>query len=1020
MAFKEESLQYHLHLLREIYSPNSSYPSREYATNTLQEVEKALDEPTKLALGVHLLSLETEGLAVRAYGSSMIQRCVRQGVIRMEDVPVYDIYRWYSSEVTSRILRKAVIDLMVEVVLNSSPEVLVKLLDIIFCFISEKYEEIRIEKQMDAIGNIIRAILDPSASRARLRSLPPLQNTIQSQVEIVLGLVLHLLGWLHNKERGSSFLSSEERGILESSVEILGYLAPMASEPEWTRLSLEPAMRSLLLWAPARRAMVHTYKTVILSLVGKDTSPAMQNIEVTLFKTVSELCKCCTSATAEDLNFIEGVLELMEEMKSARMQVHFESFLDAALRIFQIPSLCFASRVCNILRLIDRNAMSDVPFFPFCDAIFLFCQKNTFDPVNGTHELGRMLSCEQLSSADIYSCWFGDLRGAATVLLARISELQPQLSNSYILHRITELPSPEGAAEDPRTTFGFVTQQSKTFVQWDAASWVISHLCKSLELCEDNVAAAFSALMSRNVGDAVLRPCFLEIMASFWKPKIAEKCVPDLWERTLGVLLTDLKNTAAQSSDIDVSSARRRVALLLKRASTFSQYFIPLLPAIVATLLAELVRAEGTEQSVLYEACSSFSAAQVKYEGGESAVLAAADPLIEEAHRIVFSVGSTQEAFDALVTAGTEGSLRTIRRLTDAFGTLATHFRSDDDSTFQANLGLRVCPLARCMMNRLHGMNQESYPAPYNSILSLRSHDVENLLSLQGKRSFVPDKMMDKISSALTALRYGVYQLSGLLSRFVSESELMGICAGLTDWLPRGSLHFMKTLLNLVIIPFVDAKDELVEPILFFMNKFFEMNLVVPFEDENLTPEQQEMVKEKLLRSVAKGVETQIIEKSFLEGERWKKVPFSTISGICDVLLAIGKSVDTNFSLSLLKRFLDLSASDVDASALHAIHCSAFQRIVQLIFSVPENKIGKKRLSFFGYTAGEFVVAHFDSASAILSNIGVENDAIRSLYGKLLLTRKLHAKISVCKDFFLELKRCYENGVLGQEEAKAS
>lgn len=1014
MAVEQQKLNYFLQLLRELYSDTASYDSRAYAIKCIEELENATDGPTKVAIGLHILSLETERLAVRAYGPVLVQRCISQHLIRAEDVPVHDLYKWYSSEVTSRILRKSMIDLTVEVIVNSSPEVLVKLLDIVFSFFSEIYEELRIEKQMDTIASIIRAIFDPCVRHARLSTLRLLQSAIQAQLDTVLGLALHFLGWLHSKERDNAPLSVEEKGILVSATEILGYLSPLATESQWESLSIEKAMRSLLMWFPARRTLIHTYKTVILSLSGDNLSKGMASIEVSLFKTVTELCKLCTSAGEEEVNFIEGVLQLMEEMKHNNLKQHTEDVITAALSILQVPSLYFASRVCSILRLIDENVLAQVPFFQFCDAMFLFAQKNLFHPVNGSHEVGKVLSYEQFSSADMYSFCFGDFRSVSKVLLAKISLLQPQLCNSYILHRIMALPSSEGTAEDPRTNSGFVTQQSRTFVLWEATSWVIMHLCGSFEVCEDNVAAAFSGIMSKNSSDAVLRPCFLDIMVCFWKPKIAEKCVEGLWEKTIQVLISDLKNTSASSLDIDVQSARRRVALLLGRASTLSQYFSSLLSTIISHLQAELVRATGKEQSILYEAYSSFSVAQAKCLGSENVSLASADPLIQEGHRLVFSVASTQEAFDTLLTTGTNKSLQTIRNLTEAFSTIASHFKTSDCSAFRMSMALRVSPLVQCLLSRLHGICQETYPPPYNTLICLRDNEVEQLLALQGKRSFVPSKMVDKIHNALSALRYGVYQLLGFLSHFLSASDVLGICASLTSCLVPGSLNFMKYLLKLALIPFVEANNELVEPTLSFIIQFFQSNPSVLIQQEDLTPEQKELIKEKLLRSIAKGIESQVIEKGFLENGRWKSISSSTLSIICDVLLCIGKVIDTNYCFNLLKRFFEISSPDVDPAAIHTVHCTAFQRIAQLIFSCDDNTVGTKGVSFFCNTAGEFVVSHFDSASSILSHLGVEKEVLTSLYGRLLLSRNNHVKVSVCRDFFLEEKSKRQNAVFEQ------
>lgn len=1008
MAFQQVQVDQFVGLLRGIYNDISIYDSRQYLTSQLQEVEITLDGPTKMALGLHILMLDSENPAVRAYGAVLVQHCVREKSIRVEDILLQDIYQWYSDELTSRLLRKAVLDLVVEVVMHSSTDVLLKILNMVFLSVSEKSEDVRIEKQMDTISCLIRTICDPTVRHARLPTLRALQDAIQAQLETILGLSLHFLESVFRKEQECSSLSSAGTRILESAAEVLGYLSPLASVEEWTKLSLVAALHSLLFWKPAQRIMIFTYKTLILSLSAANVSAAHRSIGEQLFKTVSEFCTFISSAGLEDLDAIEGILELTEEMKSAQLQQHLESVLTVSLAILSVPSLCFASRICSVLRMIEKSAMAKVPFYPFCDAIFLFTQKNVFHPANGSHELGRVISREQLSTSEMHSSCFGDFRGAARILLNTISRLQPQLSNLYILDRIRKLPSPESAQNDPHTAYGSVTQQSKTFVVWEATSWMVMHLCISFELCDEQVATAFSELISRSTSDAVLRPCFLDLMASFWNEKVGERSVEGLWEKSIDMLLSDLENSSSSSPDIDVLSARRRVATLLNRASTFSRFFPSLLSRIVPRLQAELVRCEGRERNILYEATSTFASVLTDGEKGAESSLGVVHPLIQEVQRLVFSVASDQAAFDALLTAGTGQTLGTIQSLTDAFGTLTSHFKTNEPTAFHFDMALRISPLVKCVLDRIHGIRPETYPPPYNSLLSLRDNEVVILLQPQEKKSFVPTLMKDKLHSAFGALRFGVYQLLGLLSRCLSTSDLLSICSGFNEWIPHGPINCMKTLLNQTLIPFIETKDDLFEPVLSFLMQYWESNPSVPLQQAHLKPEQKELIKEKLLWSLVKTIETRIVARDFLENGRWKSASSNTISMVCDLLLSLGKVMDTNFSFNLLKRFLELSAADVDASALHAIHCSAFQRICQMIFCTPDNVLPEKSLYFFCTVAGEFMVAHFDNACSILSQLGVDKDAVGSLYGGLLLSRNNQVKVRKCKDFLLEKRSNFQ------------
>lgn len=1017
MTFQQQQVDQLVGLLRGIYSDINIYESRQYFTSQLQEVEKTLDGPTKMALGLHILLLDSEGQAVRAYGAVLVQNCVREKSIRAEDVPLQDIYRWYSDEITSRLLRKAVLDLTVEVIMHSSSEVLLKIINLVFLSVSENSEDVRIEKQMDTISSLIRTIYDPGVRHARLPTLRKLQDAIQAQLETILGLSLHFLALVFSKEQGYSSLSSAGARIVESAAEVIGYLSPLASAEEWTKLSLVTALHSLIFWKPAQKIMIFTYKTLILSLSAANVSAPHRSIGEQLFTTVSELCTFMSLATLEDLDVIEGMLELMEEMKSAQLQQHLDSVLTVSLAILGVPSLCFASRICSVLRIIEKFAMAKVPFHTFCDAIFFFTQKNVFHPTNGSHVLGVMMSREQLSSSDMHSSCFGDFRGAARILLNNICRLQPQLSNLYILDRIKALPSPESAPHDPRTPYGSVTQQSTTFVVWEATSWMVMHLCGSFELLDDHVATAFSELIARNTSDAVLRPCFLDLMVCFWNEKVGERCVKGLWEKSIDILITDLENTRSSSADIDVLSARRRVSTLLNRASTFSRFFPSLLPRIVSRLQSELVRCEGRERNILYEATSTFASALSAGEKGADTSLSVVHPLIQEVQRLVFSVASDQAAFDAFLTAGTVQTLGTIQSLTDAFGTLTSHFKASELTAFHFDMALRVSPLVKCMISRIHGIRPETYSPPYNDLLSPRENEVIVLLLPQEKKSFVPVLMKDKMHSAFGAFCFSVYQLLGLLSRCLPTSDLLGICSGFSEWIPHGPINCMKTLLNQTLIPFIETKDDLFEPVLSFLMQYWESNPSVRLEQAHLTPEQQELIKEKLLWSLAKTIEARIVTRDFLENGRWKSASNSSISMVCDLLLSLGKVLDTNFCLGLLRRFLELSATDVDTSVLHSIHCSAFQRICQMIFCISDSKLAEKSRYFFCSVAGEFMIAHFDSASSILSQLGVDKEAVGSLYGGLLMTRNIQVKVRKCKEFLAEQRSNFQLSHPDQNES---
>lgn len=984
-----------IQLLSKIYLASHNN-ERRMATEQLSAFENSLNGPSMLSVGVGILQMVANNVTVQAYGAVILEKGIVSGLISTQDLPLRDlvVWMWEDPQVTG-LLEKNLSTLIVESAVRGSSENLLEMFSWMPLEPSSTPLPV-LRKKMRLLCDIVLAILEPSVQTSRIKGLTQLQQTLKNNFVPFLHYALSTVQLLHGDPtlKSTQELPWNTMELLDSSTMILGTFSPLLSAQMWENLRLISVFCTLLQWKPAQKFIFNVLLSVIKGLFA---APEKKDFGKQLF---GALLDSVTSILNDVSSYdaVEVVLDYLQAAKADELSSDLERLVQFALQLLKVPSLYFASRIFNILLPLKEKVMTIVNAFEFCEAVFFFAQKHQCHPVHGFHphavELSRM-HFDTDSDRD-YKMAFGSLRNYTGSFLGELAQKQPLNANKYIFYRLQQLKDIEGTPQDPRTEYGSVTQQSRTFVSWEATAFMVTRLSASFELCQDYTSESFSLIIQKNTPDAVLRPSYLDILTSFWKCK---KVDISIWEGTLNILLSDLENTKASSNDEDVLSARRRVCVLLVNSASYGNQFVPLIEGLLNRINSLLLKSRGTERCKLYEASVLFSI-QLDPTSGANCIRPIMEPVIEQALSLVSGCGD-QDAFNRVLMGASDSETMCRHQIQESMGILCACFSARTSSPYLIEVAIRLQPTVKKMFQFIHGIVAEKLPEPFNLVSFLSEQDYAIYVNPKSKKSHIDRTVLGLARGFLATTRFSVYQLKGFLCCVLPLANVMDMCEGLTERIPFFPMNCMKTYINQALLPIMQKHKEAIPSILIFLNQYCAyVSSCTPQKIPLLTVEEEEIVHHKMWSSLGFMIAAAIVEERVMNTNLWVELP-NLAQVTCDLISTIGMSVATDCCANLLKRFFEAKPPNVDSNLLHGVHCYAFQSLCRLIIQAPDNVFKEKARSFFACSVSEFFTSFFPEAKASLIYLGACPDDLEKLHGCLLVTSTPKAQMHACRKYLL-------------------
>ncbi|RNF19639.1 uncharacterized protein Tco025E_04014 [Trypanosoma conorhini] len=966
--------------------------TRRVATVDVLKAEGRMSPEEMRHIGVGLLRVSDHGAAVQAYGAVLLRRAVASGRLAAEQVPYSDIITWYLNEPTlSRLLCGDLVDLITECMMYEWPEQYPQLMEQICPPQAQLAKQPRKQR---LLATLVVRLVDPHPGNVPMHRMKHLKRALASHSRVILAESIQALFDLYTAAggEGAQQLDEHAREAVIDCLTITVNVASCLPVPQWWELGLGNALSVLVRWPPlAQEALAAT--AALLKCDGFVKSTTAQQQEPLLL--VAAVLGCVEACVMErNYGTLEEVAELLVEMPNSVIEAVIAPTSQACLAMLSVPSIYLATAACHILKRLGDAAFAHINALELMMRFAALIPKNKFHPRSGTDEEGKQLSEQQYGSAEAFECGFGVFRSLTGHLLTALARVYPVVSNQFVLQLLASLCDGRGSAADPRTSSGFVTQQSVTFREWEATQFMVDHLSESFRYSSDYVPQAIAALLARQTEDMVLCPVYLNMLSYFWGCR--DDAALGVWEGTLGILFACLERKQSDPHDLDFRSARKRALTLLVTAC--SQHEARLASSCEALMkkFEQLLMMPSTmpqERTLLYEALAALTNA-LPVDEGQARLQSFFTPV---AKMLIQRVQAMDQARFNSIIAAQNANLQAERdMLRDSVAIVAGVLRRCKTCPYLVESSTELTPSILRLMELIHSLRPEQLPAGYACILEME-RDLRELYLPGRSRKSAPRKNIQKRARlTLMELRMSLYQVVEALSTFLPDEPLRAMLQTLLAAAELLPLHVMRPLIVHCLFPIGTSHAGLIASILPICGVFF----AGVAHRASARPE-DDVVDTKQLFYLSKDVFTfmrqQLLEKKALAGNL----------ALAHVAVEVALSIlESGSNVPEASRFIDTaleagSGSGGGNDALEELATAAFGRMLDFAGRADDALLPFKDRERLIFALADVYVDRYPKYTAALQP-RFPQDRIDELHTQLVMSHRFDLKRRRFKEFVLQ------------------
>ncbi|ORC85228.1 uncharacterized protein TM35_000372010 [Trypanosoma theileri] len=880
------SLNAFVRILSLMYSTQDNDARRAFTVEVLKTEEK-MSSDELLRVGVDLLRASNESAAVQAYGAVLLRRAVKSGRVSPNAVPYNDIMVWYFNEPTmGGVLHGGLIDLITECMVFEWPEGCPDLMERL-C--SPKGQLAHEPRKLNLLCSLTTKFMEPHIGHVPVSRMRILKEAMASYAKGILIEVIQALFDMYTAAGGENSQRCVEgtESLVTDCLTIIANLAPSLSIPEWWEIGLGNALSVLVHWRPVAHEALSTTTSLLRvdSLSARAKDPELSSFMTAVLRSVEVGIAEC------NYSMLEETMELLLEMPDPILSAVESSVCLACHFTLVVPSIYLAFTSCMVLRRLGDVVFNYINPLEFIMRLATLVEKNKFDPETGSHEEGRILSEQQYGTHVLFNAAFAEFRGIVGQLLSSVARLYPVVSNRFIYRMISTLCDGAGTREDPRTTAGFVTHQSPTYLEWEAAHFMLTHLSESFKYSSDYVPEAIGALLAKQNEDMVLSPLFLNMLSSFWNCR--DDAAFNVWEGTLEIIFISIERKGHNLHDPDVSSARKRaLTLLINACSQHSTRLAPLCDPFLKRMecLLMSVSTAQHEKSLLYEAMAALTCALPPAEA-QYRLQTFLNPIVEMLVERVQTMD--QRRFNDIITARTSEFLGHRDTIRNSVCVIAGVLRRCTISPYLVELSTALVPFITQLVNLIHGIRAEELPPAYVGILEMGGEDREQYLPGKSRKSNISGGPVYKARNVLMDLRLSLYQVIGVLSSFIPADRLGGLIQTLGPSAAFLPIHAVRSLITRCLFPVGGAHPILIPGILHTCAIFFARysRLASPRPEDEIIDSKQLFFFSK---DIFTFIRTHIVERKLLIDNI---IMSQAVSEVALTILESGTNINDSYRL---------------------------------------------------------------------------------------------------------------------------
>ncbi|AIO02411.1 hypothetical protein LPMP_352740 [Leishmania panamensis] len=988
-------------LLRGLYgSTNNDH--RKDCTLQLMQWEKGLPAADVAQIGIGLLKTSNEGVAVQAYGAVLLRHALHARVLQTTQLPVMDLFSWYCNEPTlGPLLRADLMELLIECVIYSEDAVVDQILGSLCAGIESQ------PRRMLLLSELIVALVEPDFDRVPRESIGRLKRSVTKQGSQLLSAVTMSLYTYYMASGGeqSTALAPDLGLCVEAAFNMIGILAPQLQFCVWQEHNLAATMEVLLRWVPAQHPVLTCATALLRSYSGSDVNKAaVLRVLLTIV-----LRKIPALVAEGDIAALDEILNLTLELPKDFVQLEGVLLVQSLMPVFSIPSILFGQEAVQLMERMGEEAFRYVDAVEIYNGLRLLLPKNLCHPTQGKSPEGQELSREQFGFVQLFEEVFADFRRGASKILTQLARMYPERTNQYVLSLLVDLPDPQGTPEDPRTRNHFVRQSSLTFVYWEATQFMMECLSAAFELSSVNVNACVSTLLAHEPSDAVLRPVYLNMLSYFWK--VRDGADMNVWEGTINILLKCIGDEGSRcTDDIDVSAARRRAhTLLVQMCVEHSRRFVPRTPSLMKQLEPMLMRANGMERSLLYEALIALTAILPAHES-DAYLQTIVNPLV---NMLATSPAlQSQKIFNHIMCAATPDDKDARGVLQGCLNTIAAVFRRCQMTPYVVEKATQLFPLIGHLLLSIHSMQPSDLPPEYRSILEQEAGERD--LFLPGKTRMSDAHLANALRGAraiLMNIRVALYQVFGELSPILPAERFGEVITALTTS-AQIPTHVTRSLTEKCLLPIGKEHPTLLIYIFQLLHRFFaqrkEQVRQQRVEEARVRNTCDDVVESKQWLYYAKDV-INFMRSHVLDSHSWKRDK-ALLLAAAEVAMSIFESGADNrtaqsFLISIVNLTTDTTVSPEVEAALTEVRVVVYSRLVSYVTQTLDGELPPRERENVAYGISEPYVRLFPSLAPSLTMAGISQEQQELLNAHLLIVGNFAGQRRKVKEFLMNMAK---------------
>ncbi|CBZ38719.1 hypothetical protein, conserved [Leishmania donovani] len=990
-----------INLLREVYASTNN-DHRKGCTLQLLQWEKALQAADAVRIGIELLKTSNEGVAVQAYGAVLLRHALHARVLQPAQLPLMDLLSWYCNEPTlGPLLRADLMELLIECVIYSDDAVIGQVLGSLCTGIESQ------PRRMLLLSEMTVALVDPDFDRVPRESIGKLKRSVTKQGSQLLNAATMSLYTYYVTSGGeqSTALAPDLEPCVEAAFKVIGTLAPQLPFSAWQENNLAATMEVLLRWVPAQRPVLTCATSLLRCYSAGDVSKAA--ILRVLLSIV--LRKIPALVASGDIAALDEILNLALELPKDFVQLEGVLLVQSIMSVFSVPSILFGQEAVQLMERMGEETFRHVDAIEIYNGLRLLLPKNLCHPVQGTNPEGQELSREQFGFEQLFEEVFADFRRGASKILTQLARMYPERTNQYLLSLLGDLPDPRGTPGDPRTRSRFVRQSSLTFVCWEATQFMMEYLSAAFEYSTVSVNACVSTLLAHEPSDAVLRPVYFNMISYFWKVRDGD--VMNVWEGTINILLNCINDESSRyTDDIDVSAARRRAhTLLVQMCVEHSRRFLPRTPSLIKQLEPMLMRANGMERSLLYEALIALTAVLPAHES-DAYLQTIVNPLV---NMLATSPAlKDQNAFNNIMCAGTPDDKDARGVLQGCLNTIAAVFRRCQMTPYVIEKATQLFPLIGQLLLSIHSMQPSDLPPEYRSILE--QEPGERDLFLPGKTRKSDAHLVNTVRGAratLMNIRIALYQVFGELSPILPAERFGEVITALTTS-AQIPTHVTRSLTEKCLLPIGKEHPTLLIYIFQLLHRFFaqrkEQVRRQRTAEANARNTRDDVVESKQWLYYAKDV-TKFIRSHVLDSHLWKRDK-ALFLATAEVAMSIFESGADNrtaqsFLISIVNLTTDTAVLPEVEAALSEVRVVVYSRLVSYVTLTPDGELTPCERENVAYAISEPYVRLFPNLTPSLTMAGISQEQQETLNAHLLIVGNFAGQRRKVKEFLINIAK---------------